>query len=597
MKRVLALLLAMAMLLSLAACGGKAEESASSEVEESDAGKYMLTSMKDGEEEIDLETLQMIGADSWYLELREDGTGTLYLGDDNITELKWRNGVLKADGDRLEYTREGDNITLTVEESSLTFTLSDGEAPAVSAAPETVDEPETEEPESVDVPAEPEVAYEGTLVETSMFSFVYGDEWTFDPENDLSDYEDYVYASPQIPDPENDWDLVYVNITVNINAPDDFAGDMYYEDMEAYQAVVEGAYEVRNIGGIDFWIAPDDSYSVNYYGYDPEANAYIDIYVSEAEELERVDSLLNSIQWNFAPYSGDVIPWYWEGEAYSVAEHTVTVDGFTVTSKQLPNDMAFPTYDIFGSRVAVSGDTYYVLDDGMIEVYTRSGDDLTFVENMELPFEPDEFFVDADGAMIISSAFEDLVRIADGAETTIATDADTVTVHPSGSWGVGWFIDSEVKKVELDTGAVTTVALSGLDSVSHVMLTDNYVVVSGTSVDEEVGACLKIYDLEFNEIAELNDTNTTTDYYGSVSAAVETDNGLMIFDGNMRDVYFLDNDCNLLAAVDMSDMFGTDYPWPCNAIVLDDGSVIVCMTDERPDESCDETLLFQVTGF
>ncbi|MDD6023244.1 MAG: hypothetical protein PUC06_03240 [Oscillospiraceae bacterium] len=597
MKRVLALLLAMVLLLSLAACGGEAEGSASSEVEESDAGLYMLTSMKDGEEEIDLETLQMIGADSWYLELREDGTGTLYLGEDNITELKWRNGVLKADGDRLEYTREGDTITLAVEESSLTFTLTNGEAPAASAAPEAVDEPEPEEPESVDEPTEPETAYEGTLVETSLFSFVYGDEWTFDPEDDLSDYEDYVYASPQIPDPENDWDLVYVNIEVNLNEPNDFAYSMYNEDMEAYKAVVEGAYEVRNIGGIDFWVSPDDSYSVEYFGYDAEANAFIDIYVSEAEELERVDSLLNSIQWNFAPYSGDVTPWYWEGEAYSVAEHTTTAGGFTVTSKLLPNDVAFPTYDIFGSRVAVNGDTYYVLDDGVIEVYTRSGDELTFVENMELPFEPDEFFVDADGAVIISSAFEDPVRIDSGTETTIATDVDTVTVHPSGAWGVGWFLDAEVKKVELDTGAVTTVTLSGLDSVSHVMLTDNYVVVSGTSVDEEVGACLKIYDLEFNEIAELNDTNTTTDYYGSVSAAVETDNGLMIFDGNMRDVYFLDTNCDLLAAVDMNEMFGTDYPWPSGAIALDDGSVIVCMTDERPDESCDETLLFQVTGF
>ncbi|MDD6023243.1 MAG: hypothetical protein PUC06_03235 [Oscillospiraceae bacterium] len=117
MKKVMALILAMAMLLSLAACGGKAETN--------DAGKYMLTSMKDGDDVIDLETLQLIGADGWYLELKEDGTGTLFLGDDDITELKWQDGVLKADGDRLEYTREGDTITLAVEESSLTFTLTD----------------------------------------------------------------------------------------------------------------------------------------------------------------------------------------------------------------------------------------------------------------------------------------------------------------------------------------------------------------------------------------------------------------------------------------------------------------------------------------
>ena len=115
MKRVLAFILAMVMILSLAACGGKAETK--------DAGKYMLTSMKDGEEVIDLETLQLIGADGWYLELKEDGTGTLYLGDDDITELKWEDGVLEVDGEKVEYTREGDSITLVEEEASLTFTL------------------------------------------------------------------------------------------------------------------------------------------------------------------------------------------------------------------------------------------------------------------------------------------------------------------------------------------------------------------------------------------------------------------------------------------------------------------------------------------
>lgn len=115
MKRVLAFILAMVMILSLAACGGKAETK--------DAGKYMLTSMKDGEEVIDLETLQLIEADTWYLELREDGTGTLFLGDDDSTELKWEDGVLEVDGDKAEYTREGDDITVAVEETSMTFTL------------------------------------------------------------------------------------------------------------------------------------------------------------------------------------------------------------------------------------------------------------------------------------------------------------------------------------------------------------------------------------------------------------------------------------------------------------------------------------------
>ena len=65
----------------------------------------------------------------------------------------------------------------------------------------------------------------------------------------------------------------------------------------------------------------------------------------------------------------------------------------------------------------------------------------------------------------------------------------------------------------------------------------------------------------------------------------------------MRDVLLYKADGTLIGVCDFEDLFGTYYPWPCDACVAEDGSILVIMTDERPDESADELIVFKLTGF
>ena len=44
-------------------------------------------------------------------------------------------------------------------------------------------------------------------------------------------------------------------------------------------------------------------------------------------------------------------------------------------------------------------------------------------------------------------------------------------------------------------------------------------------------------------------------------------------------------------------MFGTSYPWMSSASVMADGSILIGMTEERPDESADEFIVYRLTGF
>ena len=50
-----------------------------------------------------------------------------------------------------------------------------------------------------------------------------------------------------------------------------------------------------------------------------------------------------------------------------------------------------------------------------------------------------------------------------------------------------------------------------------------------------------------------------------------------------------------LGSVDGNDLFGTSYPWIMNAAVMDDGSILVIMSEERADHSAIEILAYKVS--
>lgn len=602
-----------------------ADDSASAEAEKpADIGYYTLTSMTEGGETYGLDILSLIGADSWYLELREDYSGTLSFGEADAGELTWTPGVLTADGESINYTLEGDSISIKEDDVEMVFTRSDSESPAAAPAAEGDPASETEDvtaaaepvPDSdgsteaavtifygdgsanvsaVDDSTKPAEPADGTLVETGFFSFTCGGDWVFDPAN-VSDYDDYAYAYVEIPDSETGWALVSVSISVEVNEPFSFAETLHNNGMDLYDAIKLDAYETTPIGGMNFWVA-DDGSCTEYYGYDQVSDTFVVIRVNDSEYLEQAQEIISSLHFTCPEYSGAVTPMYWEGEPYRVAPHTTTVGSFTVESKQLTDNLAYPTYDSFSSRVAVSGDTYYLLQDGALEEYTRSGDELTYQIDWTLPYEPRELMVDANGIPCISAFLEGLTRLDSDTGTTIAPDASYVKAHPSGGWGISYFSNGEIARIDFASGAVENVTLPGISLITNLAVTENYLVVSAGLDDEDSTACLKIYDFDYNEVGYLDADDTGTGYYGSVSAFAETSNGLMAFDGNMRDVYFLDHSLNLIATVDMADLIGSDYPWPCNAVTLEDGSVVLCMTDERADDSADETVLIQLSGF
>ena len=158
MKKLLCAILAVVLLLTLGACGGK-------KATHEDAGWYDIVSLENGGSTMTGAELAAEG-ETITLQLDDDGVGVLNL-DGDILNLTWQDGVLDLDGDTANYTVTDGVLTLDLSDKLsdpddtfvLVFKKSDGPAAESSAdgltpAVRPADAAETETPPAEEPPAE-----------------------------------------------------------------------------------------------------------------------------------------------------------------------------------------------------------------------------------------------------------------------------------------------------------------------------------------------------------------------------------------------------------------------------------------------------------
>ena len=125
------------------------------------------------------------------------------------------------------------------------------------------------------------------------------------------------------------------------------------------------------------------------------------------------------------------------------------------------------------------------------------------------------------------------------------------------------------------------------------LIDEEYIYVCGS--DADWNNRIWVYDLEGNLQTVLSDEEGES--LGSISFVCQTSNGFLALDGNLREIVFWDQQGTHLGTVDDTEIFGTVYPWFCSATLLEDGSLLVLMTEDRADESAMELIVFKLTGF
>lgn len=449
-------------------------------------------------------------------------------------------------------------------------------------------------------PTEPEVQL--TNLTTTFFSLDYSEDdgWTYE-EEDLRSYESYADLEIIIPTEEGETYRVWAYITCDLEDPYRFRDKLKSYGFDQYEYKVNHAYdsEMVSIGGISFL-----EYNGSYWGEDNR------IYLARAEEAKTtilidilgevddpaVSALLSGLNFNLTDIGNVDGPWYWEGTPFYTEDHSTMVGTYTLSAQWLPFEPLVMTEETFDHDIAVVGSKAYVLVDGLLKEYDYDGSSLSYVRDIALDDEYERIESCADGMLHVSGFASDYLILNDGEVTGAYDGPDKLAMHPSGTWGVSFFVSGECEKYDFSSGApvVTPITFAEVSTISTIYLDNSYIYVSGAAADSS-GSKIFVYDangtLQFT-LAGQDDSSL-----GSVTFVAHTANGFLALDANMREVVLWTEDGQWIGTADDRDLFGTDYPWFCSAQIQSDGSILVVMTDERADRSADELIAFRLTGF
>ena len=435
-------------------------------------------------------------------------------------------------------------------------------------------------------------------IETSLFTVNCNGDW-INIEDEFEDEEDYCSAVLQILDPEDEeYYLIEATVEVSIEEPYDFREDLVYYGFNQYEYKENNAYETVKIGGVDLLKYDDGDDTLIYFNRVEGANANVCVEFDAVDINDsRIQALLDGITFNLEDIGNVDGPWEWEGEKFFADDTSVTAGAFTVSTQFVPFEAPVTTFETFNHSVAAIGDSVYVLIDGELNVCQYNGSQLVFVEKIELPEDDyDRIEATADGALWVSGGMNDVLQIKDGTVAATYEDIDNLAIHPSGTWGVDFFTSNECNIVNFsgNTFTATPVVFKEADTIMHLCVDENNIYVCASAADDS-GHKVFIY----NKAGVLQKTLCDADGegLGSVTFVTQTANGYIAFDGNMRDVLLWDNNGTFIEEISDGDLFATDYPWFCDSAVLDDGSIITIITDERQDRSATELVAFIVKGF
>lgn len=457
-------------------------------------------------------------------------------------------------------------------------------------------EPSQKETQEATEPSATEPAGEQVL--TSRWSLYYDPQvWVWEDEDALSETDYRSMLTMIIPDPENeDNELVWFRVRAMETDHESFRSNLLSYGFDQYEYAVNHAYETVNIGGLEF-LKGGDAYYTNYFTRVFSAGIDVEIMIDGDASHQAVADVLSTLV--FTIDEGDNIdpPWYWEGEPYAVDPGEVVVGTYTLSSVQIPFADHIVTNETFEHNVAVVGSTVYISSSRVLSSYSYDGQTLSFLAEHDLGDDYEYVEPAADGGIWCSYLVSPLVKW-DGSKIVASyDDTENVAMHPDGSWGVNWFSGSDLVKLTFADGTMSReeVTLAEIKSVSHVVIDKNgYLFVCGSSQSDGEHRVF-VYNKNLELQATLQDDDGSG--LGSVTFATSTENGFLIVDGNMREIVLYTKDGSYIGATTLNKLCGTDYPWPCDAGVAEDGSILVIMTDERQDMSADELIAFKISGF
>ena len=371
----------------------------------------------------------------------------------------------------------------------------------------------------------------------------------------------------------------------------------YDIDLKDY---AEGKIDTVTLGGMAFAKISTESWGETntvFMSRYEASQMSVTIKVTGDADSDDIQSVLNTIEFTLPEGTETDAPYPWDGEPLITEAGTADIGSYNLTAKQIIASESILPNDIFDNRVAVVGDTMYALSDYHLYIFKLNGTKAELQETVEFENDYSQMSCDENGNVYISGFMGPLLVYRDGKQTDAPDGEDQFVISRDGSFGVEYFTSpDEVNKVTFNADGTVSRETLPVDTniismVSDVFITKDYILISGNAADDS-GHKLFVFDHSGKYLRTLADSEGES--LGSITGAVQTDNGIMAIDGNMRTVVLWDNEGKCLGEADDSNLFGTNYPWISGLTQTKDGKIYVSMIEERTDNSWDEMIMFQL---
>lgn len=286
------------------------------------------------------------------------------------------------------------------------------------------------------------------------------------------------------------------------------------------------------------------------------------------------------------------------------------VGGYTIVPEYIPFEEPQGVMQIMEHQFVKQGDQLFLSLEDQLDTYQYSEDGLSYVSSMELDREYEYISSDKSGMLYLSPGSSQVIGVKDGKQALQTTVSGYLNMHPSGEWGISFWVNSDTQKIKSQDGNLVAEPwiLTGLNKdderkgpfqmVDDVQITDSHIMVAGSIAAEDGNKKIIIYDYDGNQLLELGGTDISDpDKMGYITGMAETENGFVAIDGNMREIQFWAKDGTHIGSISTRDIFGCRYTWLEDMQLLDDGSLLILLTQAREDESANELMFFKLTGF
>ena len=476
-----------------------------------------------------------------------------------------------------------------------------------SSTPTTTPSP-TAKPTSAPKPeSTPEPIAEGETVDADFFSVSYPETWTYDEEGASisSSYANLKFAIYDADDPEKE------SYSVVVNASKESAKSYRKNFVSAgieLRDLADGNVPSITVDGVDFY----ESRAGETYRYRHEASG-VHYYIrfksaaSTAPDSEPFAELIEGISLNLTDEGETPVPWPWDGKPWEFTGSPQMAGTVTLTPEFLKADEPIIQKDTMETSFTVVGDMVYAVTEDEMTAYRIGDGALTLEQSVKLEVEIETIRTDSAGKLYLSQGiFESFVF--DGFDKVAAPGIKHyVVMHPSGTWGLTYWVNSDPMKFTVTDGIFREepwvlsdinkdeTRVGPLKSIDDLRITDSHIILSGSSAEESKKLVI-VYDFAGTELLRLEDKPGNFGI-GWVTGIIETPNGFLITDGNMRDILLWNTAGVFIGTIDVSKLFGASYCWLEDVSLLDDGSILVAVSQERADKSADELLFFRLTGF